>query len=152
DLTGQLGQYAGKLLADLGADVVRVEPPVGSTARLAPPFYHGDPGEDRSLDFWYFNTSKRSVTLDISTEDGQELFRQLLAKADVLLESFSPKEAARLLPSEEELVELNPRLIHCSVTGFGTWGPHADYAASDLIGVAMSGVMTLAGFPDRAPI
>lgn len=151
DLTGQLGQYATKLLADLGADVVKVEPPSGSQARTVPPFYHDDPDEIRSIDFWYYNTNKRSVTLNLHSEDGQEILRRLLAKADVLVESFPPADARELLPSDDELREINPRLIHCSITGFGTWGPHADYASSDLIGLAMSGVLTLAGFPDRAP-
>jgi crotonobetainyl-CoA:carnitine CoA-transferase CaiB-like acyl-CoA transferase len=151
DLTGQLGQYATKLLADLGADVIRVEPPLGSPARAQPPFYHDQPDENRSLDFWYFNTNKRSLTLNLHSEDGQEIFRRLLATADVLVEGFPPAEARQLLPSDEELSEINPRLIHCSITGFGTWGPHADYAASDLVGLAMSGVLTLAGYPDRAP-
>src|SRR5215216_17074 len=151
DLTGQLGQYATKVLADLGADVIRVEPPSGSPARVQPPFYGDEPDENRSLDFWYFNTNKRSVTLNLRSEDGQELLRRLLASADVLVESFMPEEARELLPPEEELRELNPGLIHCSVTGFGTWGPHADYVASDLVGLAMSGVLTLSGYPDRAP-
>jgi benzylsuccinate CoA-transferase BbsE subunit len=151
DLTTELGQYASKLLADMGADVIRIEPPAGSPARLAPPFYHDEPTDDRSLPFWYFNTSKRSVTLDIATADGQSLFRRLLATADVLIESFQPSQAAALLPSDEERQRINPRLIHCSVTGFGTWGPHADYLATDLVGVAMSGILTLAGYPDRAP-
>jgi crotonobetainyl-CoA:carnitine CoA-transferase CaiB-like acyl-CoA transferase len=151
DLTGQLGQYATKLLADMGADVIRVEPPAGSPARTQPPFYHDQPDENRSLDFWYFNTNKRSLTLNLHSEDGQEILRRLLAAADVLVESFPPQEAEALLPSDEELRELNPRLVHCSITGFGTWGPHADYVESDLIGLAMSGVLTLSGFPDRPP-
>jgi benzylsuccinate CoA-transferase BbsE subunit len=151
DLTGQLGQYATKLLADLGADVIKLEPPSGSPARSAPPFYHDDPDENRSIDFWYYNTNKRSVTLNLRSEDGQEILRRLLATADVLVESFPPAAAREVLPSDEELREINPRLVHCSITGFGTWGPHADYAASDLVGLAMSGVLTLAGYPDRAP-
>jgi benzylsuccinate CoA-transferase BbsE subunit len=151
DLTGQLGQYATKLLADLGADVIRVEPPSGSPARTVPPFYHDEPDENRSLDFWYFNTNKRSVTLNLRSEDGQEILRRLIATADVLVESFPPEEARALLPSNDELREINPRLIHCSVTAYGTWGPHADFVASDLTGLAMSGVLTLAGYPDRAP-
>ena len=151
DLTGQIGQYATKLLADLGADVIRIEPPAGSPARLSPPFYLDDPNRDRSLDFWYFNTNKRSVTLNLGSADGQALFRALLAKADVLVESFPLAETEAVLPAADDLRALNPRLIHCSITGFGTWGPHAEYIATDLVGVAMSGVLTLAGYPDRAP-
>src|SRR5215204_4740027 len=151
DLTGQMGQYATKLLADLGADVLRIEPPSGSPARSVPPFYHDEPDENRSLDFWYVNTNKRSVTLNLDSEDGQDLLRRLIERADVLVESFPPAEAARLLPSVDELKEINPRLVPWSITGFGQWGPHADYAATDLIALAMSGVLTLAGYPDRAP-
>ena len=151
DLTSQLGQYAGKLLADLGADVIRLEPPTGVDARRVPPYFHDAADPNHSLDFWYFNTSKRSVTLNLWSADGQAIFRRLLARADVVIESLSPADRLRLLPSDEELETLNPGLIRCSVTGFGLWGPHAAYAATDLIGVAMAGILTLAGYPDRAP-
>lgn len=152
DCTELMGQYAGKLLADLGADVIRVEPPGGSTARRTPPFYHDDPDEDRCLEFWYFNTNKRGLTLNLRTEDGQEIFRRLLANTDILIESFLPSERDLLLPSDREIEEINPALVRCSVTGFGLWGPYAEYQATELIGQAMSGILTLSGYPDRPPV
>ena len=151
DLTGTAGQYATKLLADLGADMVRIEPPAGSPARRRPPFADDDPHSDRSLAFWYWNTNKRSVTLDLTTEDGRALFRRLLPRFDVLIHTFTPAEAASLGLDPESLSALHPGLVQCAITPFGEWGPHADYQGSDLIVAAMAGLMTLAGYPDRAP-
>jgi benzylsuccinate CoA-transferase BbsE subunit len=151
DLTGVAGQYATKLLADLGADVVRIEPPGGAKARTRPPFLDDDPHPNRSIAFWYWNTSKRSVTLDLTTEDGRALFRRLLPRFDVLVHTFPPSEAATLGLNADQLEALHPGLIQCSITPFGVWGPHADYAGGDLIVAAMSGLMSLAGYPDRAP-
>lgn len=151
DLTGAAGQYAAKLLADLGADVVRVEPPAGSPARTRPPFADDEPTLNRSLAFWYWNTSKRSITLDLTTEDGRALFRALVPRYDVLLHTFTPAQAAPLGLDPGTLAALHPGLIECSITPYGEWGPHADYAATDLTVAAMSGLMTLLGYPDRAP-
>lgn len=151
DLTGTAGQYATKLLADLGADVVRLEPPSGSAARRCPPFADDIPDPNRSLAFWYWNTNKRSVTLDLTTEDGRALFRRLLPRFDILVHTFAPVEAAALGLAPAALAAAHPPLIECAITPFGEWGPHADYAGSDLIVAAMSGLMTLAGYPDRAP-
>ena len=151
DLTGTAGQYATKLLADLGADVLRVEPPAGSPARTRPPFADDDPHPNRSLAFWYWNTNKRSLTLDLATEDGRALLRRLVPRFDVLVHTYPKHEAFELGLDPDAFTALNPRLIQCSITPFGEWGPHADYQGSDLIVAAMSGIMTLAGFPDRAP-
>lgn len=151
DLTGVGGQYATKLLADLGADVVRLEPPAGAAARSRPPFLDDDPHPNRSLAFWYWNTSKRSLTLDLTTEDGRSLFRRLLPRFDVLVHTFTPAEAEALGLAGPALAALHPGLVQCSITPFGDWGPHAEYHADDLIVAAMSGLMTLAGYPDRAP-
>jgi benzylsuccinate CoA-transferase BbsE subunit len=151
DLTGVAGQYATKLLADLGADVVRVEPPAGAKARSRPPFADDDPHPNRSIAFWYWNTSKRSITLDLTTEDGRALFHRLVERFDVLVHTFTPTEAKALALDADELERLNPRLIQCAITPFGSWGPHAEYQADDMIVAAMSGLMTLAGYPDRAP-
>ncbi|MER3421375.1 MAG: hypothetical protein C4290_13010 [Chloroflexota bacterium] len=152
DLTGVEGQYAGKLLADLGADVVRIEPPAGSPARTRPPFADDDPHPNRSLAFWYWNTSKRSCTLDLTTEDGRALFRRLVPRFDVLIHTYPAQEATALGLDHETLAALHPGLITCSITPFGEWGPHAGFLADDMIVAAMAGIMTLAGYPDRAPI
>jgi benzylsuccinate CoA-transferase BbsE subunit len=151
DLTGTAGQYATKLLADLGADVVRVEPPAGSRARMMPPFADDIPNANRSIAFWYWNTNKRSVTLDLTTEDGRALFRRLVPRFDALVHTFTPDEAAALGLGPDTLARLHPGLIQCAITPFGDWGPHADYRGSNLVVAAMSGLMTLAGYPDRAP-
>ncbi|GBD14610.1 Succinyl-CoA:(R)-benzylsuccinate CoA-transferase subunit BbsE [bacterium HR25] len=151
DLAGEPGAYCGKLLADLGADVIKVEPPGGDPARRIGPFFHDDVHPEKSLYFFAFNTSKRSITLDIARADGRALLRRLVERADVLLETFPPGYMEDLGLGYETLRQLNPRLIYCSITGFGLWGPHAHYRTSDLIALAMSGVMYLAGFPEDPP-
>ncbi len=151
DLAGPPGAYCGKLLADLGADVIKVEPPGGDAARRIPPFFHDDPHPEKSLYFFAFNTSKRSITLDITKADGRALFRRLAAKADVIIETFPPGYMDGLGLGYEALKVENPGLIYCSITGFGLWGPRAHWQASDLIAVAMSGMMYLAGFPEDPP-
>src|SRR5262245_57628134 len=87
DLTSALGMYAGKLLADLGADVIKVEPPGGDPARQRGPFYRNEPHPERSLHFFYHNTSKRGITLDVASPEGRELFLKLAATADIVIES-----------------------------------------------------------------
>lgn len=151
DLTTLGGQYAAKLLADLGADVVKVEPPAGSPARNQPPFADDEPSPNRSLAFWYWNTSKRSLTLDLHTEDGRDLFRMLVPRFDVVMHSYRPAQAAPLGLAPDDLRTLNPKVITCAVTPYGDSGPHADYEGDNLTVSAMSGVTTLFGFPDRAP-
>jgi benzylsuccinate CoA-transferase BbsE subunit len=151
ELPGAVGAYCGKLLADLGADVIKVEPPGGDPSRRIPPFFHDDPHPEKSLYFFAFNTSKRSITLDMATADGRVLLRRLAQRADVVIDSFPPGHMDALGLGYESLRQGNPGLIYCSITGFGLWGPHASYKASDLIAVAMSGMMYLAGFPEDPP-
>ncbi len=151
ELAGQAGAYCGKLLADLGADAIKVEPPEGDPARRIPPFFHDDPHPEKSLYFFAFNTSKRSITLDIGKADGQALFRRLAQKADVIIETYPPGYMDGLGLGYQALSRANPGLIYCSITGFGLSGPRAHWQASDLIAVAMSGMMYLAGFPEDPP-
>jgi benzylsuccinate CoA-transferase BbsE subunit len=151
DLTGELGVYCAKLLADLGADVIRVEPPDGDPIRRRGPFVHDRPGPDSGILHIYYNTSKRCVTLNLESGDGRALFRRLLERADIVVESFLPGYLASLGLGYEEMTKVRPDLILTSVTGFGQTGPHAAYEAPDIVGVAMSGIMTLAGFPDAPP-
>ncbi len=151
DLAGQMGVYGTKLLADLGADVIRVEPPIGDSVRRRGPFLDDVPGLERGLVHLYLNTSKRSVTLDIATADGQALLKRLVAGADVLVESYAPGYMASLGLSYDDLTRVRPDLIVTSITGFGQDGPHADWLAPDIVGVATSGIMTLAGWPDLPP-
>jgi len=151
DLAGEPGAYCGKLLADMGADVVKVEPPGGDPARRIGPFFRDEEDPEKSLYFFAHNTSKRSVTLDIARAEGRTLLKRLAEKADVLVETYPPGYLDGLDAGYEALSRVNPSLIYCSITGFGLWGPHARYQASDIVAVAMSGMMYLAGYPDRAP-
>lgn len=151
DLSGRIGQYATRLLADLGADVIRVEPPGGSEARREPPFYHDLPDLEKSLAFWYFNANKRSITLDLATADGREIFGRLLQHADIVVDGLPLGTLKGYGFSEDAWRDRLPQLIWAEVSGFGSWGPHAAFLATDLVGLAMSGVLTLSGYPDRPP-
>jgi crotonobetainyl-CoA:carnitine CoA-transferase CaiB-like acyl-CoA transferase len=145
DLAGEIGVYAAKLLADLGADVIRIEPPDGDPARLVGPFYHDEPSPERSLYFFNLNTNKRGITLDVMSDEGRELFKRLVATADVVVETFHPGVLDAAGVGYEALAKVKPEIIVTSVTGFGQDGPHAGYRWSDIVGVAMGGMMTLAG-------
>lgn len=145
DLAGEIGQYCTKLLADLGADVIKIEPPGGDPVRAIPPFAHDRPGPQNSLYWLNLNTNKRSVTLDVETADGRRLFEKLVTTADVVVETFAPGHLDRLGLGYETLTALRPGLILTSITGFGQTGPHAGYKAPDIVGVAMGGIMWLAG-------
>jgi crotonobetainyl-CoA:carnitine CoA-transferase CaiB-like acyl-CoA transferase len=151
DLAGEMGQYCTKLLADLGADVIKVEPPSGDSARNVPPFHHDEPGPQRSLYWLNLNTSKRGVTLDVEKEEGRELFRRLVATADVVVETFEPGYLDGLGLGYEGLSKIKPDIVVTSITGFGQTGPHAHYKAPDIVGVAMGGTMWLAGDPQDPP-
>lgn len=148
DLTGPIGHYAGRLLADLGADVIKVEPPGGDPARRWAPSLPGVAEPEASVAFVLLNANKRGAALDLADTRGREAFLRLLSTVDVLLESWAPSEAAHLGLTEAVLRDACPGLIHASVTGWGLTGPHAEWAYADLVANAMSGVMTLAGFAD----
>ncbi|HJY81020.1 MAG TPA: CoA transferase, partial [Candidatus Binatia bacterium] len=108
DLTDLKGALCAKLLGDMGADVIKIEPPGGDLMRTIGPFLDGTPHRDRSLLFWFYNTSKRGLTLDVHQPAGQEIFKQLTAKADVVIESFAPGTLATLGLGYEHLKRLNP--------------------------------------------
>jgi crotonobetainyl-CoA:carnitine CoA-transferase CaiB-like acyl-CoA transferase len=151
DLTQDLGGYCTKLLADLGADVIKIEPPSGDPARNVPPFYHDEAGLERSLYFFNLNTNKRSVTLDLDSAAGRAAFEQLVLTADIIVESFPPGYLDGLGLGYDALTNLRSDIILTSVTGFGDSGPHAMFLAPDIVGVAMGGIMWLAGSPDDPP-
>src|SRR5215471_14592191 len=146
ELADEKGQFCGKLLADLGADVVKIEPLGGEATRRVGPFLDDVPHQDRSLSFWYYNTSKRGMTLNLQVEDGRRLFRRLGATADVILETFPPGHLASLDLSYQTLSAQNPRLIMCSLTPFGQTGPWRDYLSSDLLHMAAGGQMASCGY------
>jgi benzylsuccinate CoA-transferase BbsE subunit len=151
EVCGPIGHYAGRLLADLGADVIKVEPPDGDPARFYPPFLPDVEPPENGLQFLLLNANKRSVRLDLESGEGRETFLRLLATADVLLDSWQPHEAEALGLTEDVLLEARPDLIRASVTGWGLDGPRADWAYADIVAQAMAGVMNLAGFPDGPP-
>jgi crotonobetainyl-CoA:carnitine CoA-transferase CaiB-like acyl-CoA transferase len=152
DLTHEPGFFAGKMLGDLGADVLKIEPPGGDPARRRPPFWGGTPDPERSLLWLAMNTSKRGITLDLERPRGRALFLALAARADVVLESEAPGRMAARGLGWAELSAENPRLVLCSLTPFGQTGPRAAWRASDLTVVAMSGNLFCTGDPDRAPV
>ena len=151
DCTTALGQYCGKLLADLGADVIKVELPGGDPARGLGPFFHDTIGRENSLSYWYFNVNKRFVTCDLDHPAGQHLFRELAGTADMVLESYPAGWMEARGAGYEALRAAHPDLIYVSITGFGLNGPHVAWHMADIVGQAMSGVMTLAGHPDDPP-
>lgn len=149
------GPWCTQILADLGADVVKVERPGAGddTRHWGPPFLKDAEGNDTDQASYFIacNRNKRSVTIDMATEDGQQLIRQLALQADVLVENFKVGGLARYGLDHATLRALNPRLIYCSVTGFGQDGPYAERAGYDLMIQAMTGMMSITGRADTEP-
>jgi crotonobetainyl-CoA:carnitine CoA-transferase CaiB-like acyl-CoA transferase len=138
DLTQGVGQYATRLLADLGADVIRIEPPDGGSARSALPFAGDIPGPDRSIAFLHFHTNKRSILLDIGNDEDRKTLMGLVASADAVIEDFIPGYLKGLGLGYDDLRAANPAVVLTSITPFGQTGPHAGWQGNDLIAQAMS--------------
>lgn len=142
------GPWAGQLLADLGADVIKVENPDGGddTRKWGPPFVTGHDGENLSAAYYHScNRGKRSIALDFSTPEGAEIVRKLVAGADVLIENFKLGGLKKYGLDYESLKKINPKLVYCSITGFGQDGPYAPRAGYDFIVQGMSGLMSITG-------
>lgn len=152
DLTDITGALCAKLMGDMGADVVKIEPPVGDSMRDIGPFLDGTPHRERSLLYWFYNTSKRGITLDLHKPAGQELFKQLAKNVDVVIESFAPGTLDNLGLGYEELKRLNSQLVLTSITSFGQTGPYKDYKTSDTVAEALGGMVYINGFPDEPPL
>jgi crotonobetainyl-CoA:carnitine CoA-transferase CaiB-like acyl-CoA transferase len=152
DLTTERGLLCGQILADLGADVIKIEPPGGSSARKLGPFYQDQEDAENSLYWWAYNRNKRGVTLDITRSEGQDILRRLAQGAKFLVESDNPGTLAKYGLSYDELAADNPGLIYVSITPFGQDGPKASYADSDLIILASSGPLVITGDEDRPPV
>src|SRR5258708_30767831 len=152
DLTTERGLLCGQMLADMGADVIKVEPPGGSPARQIGPFYKNQPHPNRSLYWWAYNRNKRSITLDIERDQGRALLRRLVERADFLIESNNPGYLSERELGFADLAGQSPSLIYVSITPFGQDGPKATYADSDLIIMAAGGPLLLAGDEDRPPV
>jgi benzylsuccinate CoA-transferase BbsE subunit len=151
EIAGVMTPYCGKLFADLGAEVILVEPPGGAASRDMPPFIEGDRSDRRSLAFSYFNAGKRSVILDLDDTSGQAALAALVDASDMLLESEAPGYLADRGLSFEALSAHTPRLVYTSITPFGQTGPYAGFKAHDLTLLALGGLLSLAGFSDSAP-
>lgn len=150
NLCNERGYLCGKLLTDLGADVIAVEPPGGNSARRQGPFYHGDP--NHSLSWMYYYSGQRSITLNLDTIQGQSIFRDLAAKCDVVIESCEPGYLDARDVGYDSFSRLEPSIVMVSITPFGQDGPYSGYAGTDLVMNAMGGFLYVTGDPDRPPV
>jgi succinate--hydroxymethylglutarate CoA-transferase len=146
-----VGPFASMLLADWGADVVKVEPPGGEAIRNWPPLVDSGGEPPYGMNFAALNRNKRSVCIDLKTEEGRERARRLAAQADILIENYRPGVLDKLGLGYERLSQDNPRLVYCSITGYGQSGPFRDKGAFDIAVQGMSGIMSVTGETDGPP-
>ena len=151
DLADSRGAYCSKLLADMGADVIKIEPPEGDPGRSMPPFVNDVPHSEKSLYFLHRNAGKRGITLNLDTREGCDTFIRLGESADVLVDNSPPDYMPFLGLDYDALQEINPRLIMASITEFGHSGPYKYRRGSNLVDFAMSGVMITSGYPGKEP-
>ncbi len=153
DFTGELGPYASKLYAGLGAEVIHLEPITGDPLRKKGPFYKGEKNNiEASLQFLYYNGNKKSLVVDLHREEGRNIFLRLISKIDIFMESCVPGYLTNLGLSYENLKEINPKLVQTSITPYGSVGPYKDYPGSDLTCSAMGGFLYLAGIDNEKPV
>ena len=152
DMTTQEGWLCGKMLGDLGADVVKIEPPGGDPGRHLGPFFQKKADPEKSLYWFAMNANKRGITLDIASAEGRKVLEKLVKEADCVLESFPPGYMKSLGLDYEGLKKINPGVILTSISPFGQAGPHKDWKGSDLVCMAMGGFLYLCGDPDRPPV
>ncbi len=149
------GPWAGQNLADLGAEVIKVErPKIGDDSRaFGPPWVKDQQGNDTRESAYYTaaNRGKKSITLNISRPEGQAIVRELAARSDVLIENYKFGDLARYGLGYDDLAKINPRLIYCSVTGFGQTGPYREHPGYDFMIQGMGGMMSVTGEPDEVP-
>lgn len=151
DVADELGIFCGRFLGDFGAEVIKVERPEGDVARSKSPFYKDIPSPEHSLFWYYTNLHKKGITLNINTETGKQLFKQLVKKSDIVIESFQPGYLDDLGLGYKELSKVNPGIILTSITPFGQEGPYSGYKASDLTLMALGGMLRLHTDIDRPP-
>ena len=152
DLTDHRGEIAGMILADLGADVIKVEPPGGTSARRCEPRLPSGPEAERSLQFFAYNRNKRSIVLDLASGRDRDTFLRLVENSDFVLESGYPGSLAPQELGFEILRAANSRIVHVQITPFGTDGPRANWVGSDLVLAAMGGPVALQGVAERPPV
>jgi crotonobetainyl-CoA:carnitine CoA-transferase CaiB-like acyl-CoA transferase len=152
DLTDEKGFLCGKLLADLGVDVIKVEKPGGDPSRRLGPFWHDVPDPEKSLYWFSYNSDKRGITLDVETKDGRQIFKELVKRSDFVIESFRPGYLDSLGLGYASLSEIKKDIIVTSITAFGQAGPYSTYQGPDLVAMGMSGELFLTGDSDRPPV
>ena len=152
DLTDGGASVAGRMLADLGADVVLIEPPGGTASRASGPFADDEPGPDRSLEFWASHRGKRSITLDLELQPERERLLECVSRADVWIDDYPIGRLDTLGLGYRDLAAIQPGLVHASITPFGEQGPKSGWAATDLTVTAASNAMWLTGDADRPPL
>lgn len=152
DLTRGSFNYAGRLLAGFGADVIKVEPPEGDPLRTWPPFPHDEPHTETSARHLHLDAAKRDVVIDLDAAEGQALVRSLVARCDAVIESFDPGYLAARGLDYDALAEARPDLVMVSVTHFGQDGPYAGYRGAEIVDCALGGYLRLCGDPDREPV
>jgi len=147
------GPYCTRLLAGYGAEVIKIEKPGdGDGARRLGPFVGDDPHLEKSAQFLYLNTGKKSITLNLKTRAGVKIFKALVKDADILVENFEPRVMPSLGLGYETLSAINPKLVMTSISNFGQTGPYRDYKAAEIVEYALSGLMKITGEPDREPL
>ena len=146
------GSFCTRLLADYGADVLKVEPPSGAHLRRMGPFFQDDPNPEKSLFYLPLNLNKKGITLNLETIAGQNIFKRLSMHVDIIVESYEPGYMKSLGLSHDELSKDNPSLIMTSITPFGQDGPYANYKGGEIVEYAMSMVMSISGLADREPL
>jgi crotonobetainyl-CoA:carnitine CoA-transferase CaiB-like acyl-CoA transferase len=152
DLTDEKGFLCGKILADLGADVIKIEPPGGSPSRKMGPFYHDLSDPEKSLYWFCYNSNKRGITLNIETRNGKEIFKRLVKDSDVVIESYDPGYLDKIGLGYSKLQKINNGIILTSITPFGQTGPYQGYKGTDIVAMAMSGILYQTGDPDLPPV
>lgn len=152
DFTGDSTQYCGKMFAQLGADVLLIEPSAGSRSRYEGPFLGNQPHKERSLGFAYFNQGKRGMCLDLHREEAQKIVRQLVSQVDLVIEAESPGSMQSYGLDFSSLQKENGGLIMTSITPFGQTGPYAQFQGGDMVALALGGLLNLGGYPGHAPI
>ncbi len=151
DFADEKGQLCARVLGELGADVIKVEPREGDTARAKGPYFRGEDSPELSLWWWTLNAGKRGVTCELRLEAGRHLARRLVSEADILVETWAPGHAPAGF-DYASLEKLNPALVHVSITPFGSTGPYRDYQATDIVASAMGGHMHLNGDDEHGPV
>ncbi len=149
---GIAGPLCARILGDFGADVIKVEPSSGERGRSLPPFHDNDPHPEKSLFFLLLNLNKRGVTLNLETNKGQSMFKELVREADVVIESYAPGYLASLGLDHASLERENPGIVMTSITPFGQSGPYSGYKGEEIVTYAMSGIMAISGTTDREPL